>query len=652
LLERGTIVAGYRIDGVLGEGGMGTVYRATQLSLNRVVALKLLAGALSDDQGFRARFQREGQLQAGLDHRHIVTVYEAGQSDHGLFLAMRLIAGPTLKDLILDGQLDSRRALRVLAQVAQALDAAHEAGLIHRDIKPQNILVDKGDHVFLADFGLIKAPDDAASLTGTGQFIGTIDYVAPEQIQGEPATAASDSYALAGVLYECLTGEVPFPRNNEAATIHAHIVDPRPTVTDKRPDLPAAIDEVIASGMARDPAARPASATDLIRLATTALSSSSEPIRTAPGAQETRLSRPEGLQTTRVPPMTPAGGAPITVRGPAAVTRPAAEPEVAAAPAAAPPAARPQRAATGLWIVVAVLAAAAIAAGYLVGHGSSGSTASAFTNSATVGTLQLRYPTKWQLGPTLPAIPGMTFSEPLKLGPAPAVGGLSAGEVTDGSGPTLLSPSFRARVQGGVPRGEPVQLGSVAGYRYSGLRVRGLSGSLTVYAVPTTAGVATIACWNAGPAGQAVDTQCQQVAGTLRLIGVTPYSLGPNASYAHSVSDAFGRLGTTVGSGLTALRTAGTPGAQAKAAQQVAAGYSAAASDLGKVTVPPAERDAHAAIVGALRRLADAYGSAAAAAAASNSGAYTRARGQITAASDALGKALRGLAALGYKVPG
>src|ERR1700730_12954719 len=159
------MVGGERGDGLLGEGGMGTVYRATQLSLNRVVALKLLAGELSDDPGFRARFQREGQLQAGLDHQHIVTVYEAGQSDHGLFLAMRLIAGPTLKDLILDGQLDSRRALRVLAQVAQALDAAHDAGLIHRDIKPQNILVDKGDHVFLADFGLIKAPDDAASLT-------------------------------------------------------------------------------------------------------------------------------------------------------------------------------------------------------------------------------------------------------------------------------------------------------------------------------------------------------------------------------------------------------------------------------------------------------------------------------------------------------
>jgi serine/threonine protein kinase len=174
VLERGTIVSGYRIDGVLGEGGMGVVYRATQLSLNRTVALKLLASELSDDAGFRERFRREGQLQAAIDHPHIVTVYEAGQTEQGLFLAMRLVRGPTLKDEILAERLEPARGLAVLAQVADALDAAHEVGLIHRDVKPQNILIASRDHAYLADFGLTKAPDDS-SLTETGQFVGTTD---------------------------------------------------------------------------------------------------------------------------------------------------------------------------------------------------------------------------------------------------------------------------------------------------------------------------------------------------------------------------------------------------------------------------------------------------------------------------------------------
>jgi serine/threonine protein kinase len=281
---------------------MGAVYEATQLSLNRVVALKLLAPNLSDDPGFRARFEREGQVQAGLDHEHIVPVFEAGQSEYGLFLAMRLIAGPTLKQLILDGDLDPRRSVRLLAQVAYALDAAHEAGLIHRDIKPQNILIGRGDHAYLADFGLIKAPDEAR-LTGTGQFIGTIDYVAPEQVQGDPATPASDCYALTGVLYECLTGEVPFPKPSEAATLHAHVMSPPPVVSERRPDLPPALDGVIAQGMAKDPWSRPSLSAELIQAASRALSSSATDFA-PPSPTDGRdggAERDRRVQTTKVP---------------------------------------------------------------------------------------------------------------------------------------------------------------------------------------------------------------------------------------------------------------------------------------------------------------------------------------------------------------
>ncbi len=322
---------------------MGVVYEATQLSLNRVVALKLLAPNLSDDPGFRARFEREGQVQAALDHEHIAAVYEAGQSEYGLFLAMRLIAGPTLKRLILDGDLDPRRSVRLLTQVAHALDAAHEAGLIHRDIKPQNILIGKGDHAYLADFGLIKAPDEAR-LTGTGQFIGTIDYVAPEQIQAEPATSASDCYALAGVLYECLTGEVPFPKPSEAATLHAHVMSTPPLVSERRPDLPPALDGVIAQGMAKDPWSRPARAVELIQAASRALSSSASGL-CVPAQTDRRDGAAEHerrVQTTKVPAVGSSSSQPSD-SGPAAaadagaaartgVTRPISRPEIVPAP--------------------------------------------------------------------------------------------------------------------------------------------------------------------------------------------------------------------------------------------------------------------------------------------------------------------------------
>ena len=195
-----------------------------------------------------------------------MTVYEAGETEHGLFLAMRLVRGPTLKDD--DPRRRARRRIAPCASsrpVADALDAAHEVGLIHRDVKPQNILVGARDHAYLADFGLTKAPDESGALTGTGQFVGTIDYVSPEQIRGEGASHRSDVYALAGVLYECLTARCPYPRPTEAAVLFAHISDPPPSLTEERPDLPAELDEVIARGMAKDPDERFASAGELMR---------------------------------------------------------------------------------------------------------------------------------------------------------------------------------------------------------------------------------------------------------------------------------------------------------------------------------------------------------------------------------------------------
>ena len=574
MLERGTIVAGYRVDGVLGDGGMAVVYRATQLSLRREVALKLLSSDLGDDPAFRMRFKREGQLQAALDHEHIVPVYEAGEAEQGLFLAMRMIDGPTLKDLILSGELDPRRSVRLLAQVAHALDAAHGAGLIHRDIKPQNILIGRGDHAFLADFGLIKAPEEV-TLTGTGQFIGTIDYVAPEQIRGEVATPASDCYALAGVLYECLTREVPFPRPNEAATLHSHVIAPAPRVTDRRPELPVAMDEVVARGMAKDPAARPASATELIMAGVRALATapSQAPAAPAPGAAlatgagggATRvrdgsaasdasstpaLERAHDSARDRVPlidggvRLVPERGAPLTDGGARPVSEPAGARDVRSPPAesaasvqsaaipprprVAPPPLRPaltasaagrRPAARGALAALALGVAAAVA-GFLIGH--SGASEPGYNNSAAVDGIQLRYPSSWQLSDASFVVPGLRLADPLVLMRTPNTRGLIAGTVSDAAGPTLLSHSFRAGVQGELPLAQPVRLGQVEAERYSGVRVHGLPGALTLYVTPTSGGVATVACWSATAPDSAFQSDCGRLAATLRLVGLRP----------------------------------------------------------------------------------------------------------------------------------
>jgi serine/threonine-protein kinase len=265
MLESGVIVAGdFRIDGVVGDGGMGVVYRATQLSLERTVALKLITAALSQDIAFRERFRREGRIQANLEHPHIIDVYAAGESEFGLFLAMRLVHGPSLSDLVGTPGLTVHRTVRLLTQIASALDAAHDVGLIHRDIKPHNILIDqRRDHSYLADFGVTKARG-TPGLTQVGQRVGTLAYMAPEQFRGQEATEESDIYALGGVVYESFVGTVPYPMPTEASIISAHLSEPVPRITEHRPELPQMLDDVIRKAMAKEPEDRYSSASKLM----------------------------------------------------------------------------------------------------------------------------------------------------------------------------------------------------------------------------------------------------------------------------------------------------------------------------------------------------------------------------------------------------
>ncbi|MCQ4043150.1 serine/threonine-protein kinase [Streptantibioticus rubrisoli] len=256
----GREIAAYRIEAEIGRGGMATVYRARDLRLDRTVALKLLSPGLARNEVFRERFIRESRLAAGLDHPHIVPVFEAGEADGVLYIAMRYVPGEDLRALLdRQGRLSVDTTARIAAQVASALDAAHAHGLVHRDVKPGNILVAEGidpdhpEHVYLADFGLMKRSLSLTGLTSTGQFVGTVDYVAPEQISGRPVDGRCDVYSLACVVYEALAGTPPFRRDDDLAQLWAHLNEPAPPLSSHRTDLPAGVDAVLAKGLAKSP---------------------------------------------------------------------------------------------------------------------------------------------------------------------------------------------------------------------------------------------------------------------------------------------------------------------------------------------------------------------------------------------------------------
>ncbi len=268
------VIGGYRLEEVLARGGMGVIYRATQLALQRSVAVKLITPDRAQDAAFRERFERESQLAAAIEHANIIPVYEAGEDQGLLFIAMRLVDGVDLGALLeRGGPLEPARAMRLVAQVAGALDAAHAGGLVHRDVKPANILitVDEPEHAYLTDFGVAKHVGEPARLTRAGQWVGTLDYLAPEQIRCEQVRGSADVYALAGVLYHCLTGHPPFEQPNDAARLWAHLSAPPPSPSDVRRGLPRALDAVIARGLAKTPAARYASAGELARACARAL---------------------------------------------------------------------------------------------------------------------------------------------------------------------------------------------------------------------------------------------------------------------------------------------------------------------------------------------------------------------------------------------
>jgi serine/threonine protein kinase/CheY-like chemotaxis protein len=264
----GRVVAGYRIEERIGRGGMGVVYRAEHLNLRRRAAIKIIAPDLAEASGFRERFNREARIAAALQHPNIVTVYDAGEEDGLLYLAMQHIDGNDLSAVLrAQGRLRPYRALDVCRQIAAALDAAHAQGLIHRDVKPANVLIE-GRTAFLTDFGLTKRVDGTRTqLTQAGDVVGTIHYVAPEQIEGGRVDARSDIYSLGCLVYHCLSGELPFARDTDVAVIYAHLSEEPPRLTSVRPDLPGGLDAVIAKALEKSPDRRFQTCADMLSAA-------------------------------------------------------------------------------------------------------------------------------------------------------------------------------------------------------------------------------------------------------------------------------------------------------------------------------------------------------------------------------------------------
>ncbi|MGY1619460.1 serine/threonine-protein kinase [Geodermatophilus sp. SYSU D00691] len=384
LLQQGVEVSRYRVEDLVARGGMGLVYRARDVRLDRPVALKVLSPDLSDDERFRERFVRESRLAAAVEHPHIIPIYEADEWQGLLYLAMRFIHGADLHTVLATrGPLDVATTLFVLQQAASALDAAHSAGLVHRDVKPANLVMSGATaervppdvHVYLTDFGLTKKTSSASGITTTGQFLGTLNYVAPEQIRGDDVDSRADVYALACVTTEMLTGEPPFVRDTDAALLWAHINAPPPSLAARRADLPPTVDGVIAHGMAKERADRPESCGAFVALLRAATQTPMGPVSSPPDDPPVVLrgplpdprpghpSFPSGARSVPVPvppgpPVVPDPRAPSTIRH-----DPALGPPVEAAGPRGPtrPAPARRRSGRAWWWVAAALLLAVVA---------------------------------------------------------------------------------------------------------------------------------------------------------------------------------------------------------------------------------------------------------------------------------------------------
>jgi len=399
----GTTFGKYQIVDVVGKGGMGEVYEAYDNEIGRTVALKIIKSQYADDRNYRLRFERESRVAAKLQEPHVIPIHGVGEIDGCLFIDMRLVRGTDLQTMLAERPLDPERAVAIVSQIAAALDAAHAEGLLHRDVKPQNILVTPADFAYLVDFGIAEVIGDTR-LTQAGARIGSWAYMAPERFADKQLTPAVDIYSLACVLYECLTGALPFATGSQQAVIAAHLTMPPPRPSITNPSVPPAFDEVIARGMAKEPDDRYGSAGALGRAATRALRGTGTQTAMPEAAPTQWAARPSAQPR------------PSAQSGPSAQPRPSAPQYFPPPEPATTPVAYSERPSRSPWVVPAVVAVAVAlvlgAVGVIIGlvakMNSTTAPTAETTSSATFGSVT---PTGTQ--------PPLTTTESLPTGNIP-----------------------------------------------------------------------------------------------------------------------------------------------------------------------------------------------------------------------------------------
>jgi hypothetical protein len=627
ILRSGEILGGYRIDDVLGIGGMAVVYRAYQISLNRPVALKVLSREVTHDDVFRERFRREAMHAATLEHPHIVPVYDTGEHAGHLYIAMRLIEGGTLADRVHGTGLTPDGTLRILRPLAAALDAAHGLGLVHRDIKPENILLAPGDYPYLGDFGVAKG-HETRGLTEAGGFVGTAHYASPEQIRAEPLTPASDIYSFTAMAFECLTGQVPYPKETDAGVMQAHLVEPPPKLDIEGLPAAGALQEVIVRGMAKTPDERYGSVTAFLEAVEIALV-------TLPPAEREQHAVFETEEDSSPPVAAPVRGATRLVsRRPEPPPRAAREDDD---PLAILMRNKPLAGVIAVAILLPLLA-------LLRGPADSGEGPRVAAGSL----VKIAYGSPWRAQPeTATPIPGLDIERPAALATAGGPGQTSvvrAGRLLEPSPVAAGLPAGVARTfAAGTPPAKTVRVGRIVGRRYDGVLTD--SRNLSVLVVATDRGDVAVACERPA-SGSPPQRLCDGILGSLQLAGARALPPGPDAQLAQGLDAALGPLAgarSQAALGDTSLE------GRSESLRLLASASESAAARIRELRTRPADRPAIRRAGAALAAEARALGALADATFDRLRAAYDTARSEVRSAQLRLRDALRELGRRGYR---